>query len=266
MPEVAFTAEQRLAFGRAAEFYDEVRPDYLEAVIDAVMETAGLVAGAAAYEVGAGTGKATVAFAARGLELVAIEPSPAMAALARVNCARFPGVQIVESDFEGWQPPERRRALICFQAWHWTRPVDRYQRAHEALIPGGVLVASWTFPAWERCGLRRALREAYAAAVPEMAADFPMHPASASTALAGDWQTEPVASGQFARPAVWEHAWSRRYDGSDYCRLLQTHQDHILLPPGRLERLLAAVQAVLDAAGGGLELPLTSYVCTAIRT
>jgi SAM-dependent methyltransferase len=266
MPDFAFTDEQRLAFGHAAELYDEIRPDPPATVIDVVMAAAGLAAGDSVYEVGAGTGKATVAFAARGLRVLAIEPSPAMAALARRNCARFAGVTIVESDFEGWQPPERRPALVCFQAWHWIRPEVGYRRAHEALVARGVLAASWTFPAWERCPQREGLRQAYAAVVPEMAADFPMHPAADSTALAGDWETESVAGGHFAGPAVWEHAWTRRYSSSDYCRLLQTHQDHILLAPARRERLLAAVREALDAAGGGgLELPLISYVCTATR-
>lgn len=57
-------------------------------------------------EVGVGTGKATVPFAATGVSLLGLEPDPAMAALAARNCAGCPNVAIVTSSFEDW-PVER---------------------------------------------------------------------------------------------------------------------------------------------------------------
>jgi hypothetical protein len=48
---------QRLAFGRVAELYDRARPTYPGAVVDRVIERAGLRAGARIVEVGAGAGK-----------------------------------------------------------------------------------------------------------------------------------------------------------------------------------------------------------------
>ncbi|WP_460492072.1 hypothetical protein [Dactylosporangium cerinum] len=51
-------------FGEVADDYERFRPDYPPALIDDVLAYAGLD-GAAALEVGAGTGKATVAFAER---------------------------------------------------------------------------------------------------------------------------------------------------------------------------------------------------------
>ena len=68
--------EQRLVFGEVAELYDGARAGYSEAVVDDVLHYLGGDSRARrALEVGAGTGKATVAFAARGLAIVALEPS-----------------------------------------------------------------------------------------------------------------------------------------------------------------------------------------------
>lgn len=91
---------QRLAFGRVAELYDRARPSYPPAVIDAVVEFAGLTSPARIVEVGAGTGKATVLLAERGLGVLALEPSHEMAQVARANCRRYPAVEIIEVEFE----------------------------------------------------------------------------------------------------------------------------------------------------------------------
>ena len=66
----------RLVFGQVAERYERVRPSYPQALVDEVVE---LAVGGPALEVGAGTGKATVMFARRGLTVHAVEPSAEMA-------------------------------------------------------------------------------------------------------------------------------------------------------------------------------------------
>lgn len=68
---------RRLSFGSVAEQYDRIRPSYPEQLVDDVIAYAGdgLTAAGRALEVGAGTGKATLQFAARGLR--ALVPSGA---------------------------------------------------------------------------------------------------------------------------------------------------------------------------------------------
>jgi trans-aconitate methyltransferase len=232
-----FSDEQRLAFGRVAELYDRARPSYPAAAIDALLEYGGLAPGSRIVEVGAGTGKATELLAARGLEVMAIEPSAEMAALGRVKLARWPGVTIVESTFEAWEPAERFDAVVSVQAWHWVDPGVRYVRAHEALAPGAMLAAAWSFPDWERCRQRDALRRAYRSAPVKLPADFPMHPDSEPTRLAGE----------------------------AYTALLRTHQDHILLGDDDRAALMGVIEHCIERSGGRVELPLTTYVCLARR-
>jgi len=258
-------SDQRLAFGRVAQLYDRARPSYPRAVIDHVLEVARLGPPARILEVGAGTGKATVLFAARGLGVLALEPSHEMARLARSNCACYPNVEVIEAEFESWQPPERLPALVCAAAWHWISPVVRYQRAADALAPGGTLAAIWTLPDWTRCSLRQALSDAYRNAAPQLAAQFPMHPDSEPTSLAGDWRSEIHSCDAFTAPLVTSYPWSQDYTSSQYTLLLQTHQDHILLEDAQRAALLDAIANAVDAGGGILTMPFTTRLCLATR-
>jgi protein-L-isoaspartate O-methyltransferase len=260
------TDEQRLAFGRVAELYDRARPSYPAAVVDELIEFAQLRPGDRALEVGAGTGKLTCLLAERGLSVLALEPSAAMAEVARVNCGRHPLVEIEQVDFEHWQTSARPLPLIVSaQAWHWVTPELRYELAAHALEPGGTLAAIWTLPDWQHTQLRDRLREAYRVAAPDLDADFPMHPASEPTDLAGDWHAEIEASAGFAEPQVRKHPWSATYSTVEYLELLQTHQDHILLEPVARERLLAAVAAAVDTTAGEIVLSFVTRLCLGRR-
>jgi protein-L-isoaspartate O-methyltransferase len=266
MATVRATDEQRLAFGRVAELYDRARPSYPAAVVDELIDLARLQPGDRVLEVGAGTGKLTCLLAERGLEVLALEPSAAMADIARINCERYPLLEIEQVDFEHWRGSVRPLPLVVSaQAWHWVTPERRYVRAAEAIAPEGTLAAIWTLPDWEDTQLRDRLRDAYRLAAPDLQADFPMHPASEPTDLAGDWDAEIGASAGFADAQVRKHPWSEVYSSAAYLELLQTHQDHILLEPVARERLLAAVAAAIDAAGGEIVLSFVTRLCLARR-
>jgi SAM-dependent methyltransferase len=261
-----FADEQRLAFGRVAELYDRARPSYPPEALDALISFASLAPSARILEVGAGTGKATELLAERGLRVLALEPSPEMAQVARANCAAYPGVEIVETEFEAWEPGEPLPALFSAQAWHWISPRVRYEKAYQALAPGGTLAAVWTFPDWARCQWRTSLSAAYRAGAPRLVADFPMHPDSEPTRLAGDWHAEIEATAGFTGAEVRTFPWSQRYDSVGYVELLQTHQDHILLPPKQRARLLDAIARRIDEGGGEMEMPFVTQTCLARRT
>jgi SAM-dependent methyltransferase len=249
-----------------AELYDRARPSYPAAAIDALIQYGALNPGDRVVEVGAGTGKATELLAQRGLHVLAVEPSAEMAAVARTRCAGYPDVEIVETEFERWMPNTRCPAVVSVQAWHWIAPDLRYAKAHEALLPGGTLAAIWSFPDWERCAARESLRRAYRTAAAGLAAEFPMHPDSEPTRLAGPWVAEVVASGRFGAAEVRAFRWAQTYTSEAYVALLQTHQDHILLPDADRARLLEAVGCSIDGDGGSLRLPLVTHVCLARST
>lgn len=258
--------QRRLAFGRVAEQYDRARPSYPAELFECLIDGAGLERGDGVLEVGAGTGKATVALAARGLHVLALEPDPEMARLARHNCARYPHVTIEQVDLEHWRGQgERFRALLSAQAWHWVSPTDRYRLAAQAICAGGTLAASWTLPDWHANELRDPLREAYRQSAPQLSAGFPMHPASDPFDLAGDWRGEIAASAAFTSPQLHTFHWCEDYTVDAYIALLGTHQDHILLAEPQRTALMEAVARVLAQAGGAIRHRYTTILCMARR-
>jgi SAM-dependent methyltransferase len=141
---VAQDSERRLAFGLAAEEYDLVRPGYPAALVDAVLAHCGGT-GVTALEAGAGTGKATRAFAARGLRITAVEPDPAMAGILAASCTGYPEVSVVVGGFEEYVPGQPCGLLFSAQAWHWIDPAVRWDHAAAVLAAGGSLALFWNF-------------------------------------------------------------------------------------------------------------------------
>jgi 16S rRNA A1518/A1519 N6-dimethyltransferase RsmA/KsgA/DIM1 with predicted DNA glycosylase/AP lyase activity len=97
--------ERRFTFDGVAALYDEIRPDYPNAVFDDVVAIANLELRDSILEIGCGTGRATRSFLSRGFRVVAIEPGSELIRVARKNLEDFQKVELIESTFEAW-PPE----------------------------------------------------------------------------------------------------------------------------------------------------------------
>jgi len=258
--------EQRLIFGEVAETYDRVRPTYPEQLVDDVITYTAASSGDHAIEVGAGTGRATAMFAARGLRLTAIEPSPEMAAVARRNLASFPDAIVHEVLFEHYDGEGDARILFAAQAWHWV-PVDvRYPRAHALLADRGTFAAFWNVPMEYRPS---ALRAALDAVYDRLAPDVPTRgPGSGWTTVAAD---QEVTMGEIEASGLFQDLQSRTYEHEhtfstpDYLALLATQSDHRLLPTDQREGLLDAIGVVIDADGGAITVAYTAHLYLARR-
>ena len=251
--------ERRLAFGSVAAQYDRARPSYPAEVFDTLIEHADLRPGERVLEVGAGTGKATRLLLDRGLHVIAVEPDPAMADLLARNC-RGRELEVVQGDFEGYKPHERVRLIVSAQAWHWVDHATGFARAHEVLAPEGVLAAIWTVPDWQTTLLRDALRAAYAAHAPELEPEFPMHPGSGPVGFEPGWREGIDSVAGFGDACSIIHRWRADYTAEQYCQLIATHQDHILLEASRREALLEAIAAAIDRDGGRVELVYATFL------
>jgi SAM-dependent methyltransferase len=258
-------AQRRTSFGGVAPLYDRARPSYPPELIDDVIGLAPMADDPRALEVGAGTGKATVLFAARGVAVHALEPLPEMAALAERNCAAYPDVTIERVEFERWERRQRCFPLLySAQAWHWIEPGTRYSAARAALEPGGLLAAFWNRPDWDRCPLREALEHVYARSAPDLAANGPMRPSRwLSTEVWSRWGEEIEPTDRFEQPEVRTYEFVATYSTAEYVELLQTHSDHIVLEAGQRQALLEGIAAVIGDAGGVLELTYATHLCLA---
>lgn len=261
--------EQRLVFGDVARLYERVRPSYPQALVDDVVELSGIDGGGRALEVGAGTGKATRLFAARGVQILAIDPSSQMAEVARRKCAGYDGVTVEEGEFERFEAGgERFRLLFSAQAWHWISPEVRYVRAREALEAGGLLAVFWNRPRWGATPLRGELVEAYrrAGALNADGEPDPMHPVNDPKPDPRPWEREIAAVAGFSRPQMRCYDWSSTYSADEYLDLLRTHSGHIIRPELERRAIVDEVGKAIEAAGGSIRFEMVAVLCLATAT
>ncbi|MGH2895495.1 MAG: class I SAM-dependent methyltransferase [Solirubrobacteraceae bacterium] len=258
--------QRRLVFGEVAELYDRHRPSYPPALIDDLIAKAALDGSRAVLEVGAGTGKATVLFARCGIPVVAVEPSPEMAAVAGRAVGGCADVGIEQSDFEAWDPRGRRFPLLfSAQAWHWVTPAVGLAKAREVLLPGGILAPFWNRVAWEKADIREALTDVYQAVAPELSRDGPMHPANLLAESSDHWEAEIEAVDGLTDPEVRFFEWQQQYPAAEYAGLLATASEVRLLDVERRDALLAAVIAAIAAHGEPVSIPMRTRLCLARR-
>jgi len=270
--DVSTDQQRRLSFGSVAEQYDRHRPGYSAELVDAVLEYAGAQPGDSVLDVGAGTGRASLPFAERGMRVTALEPDPGMAAVASQRAATAGlSIEILGSDFEAAElPPGHFQALISGTAWHWVSPSSRNRIAARVLRPGGTLAPFWNRPMWHGNPLRSAFDAAYRQVAELFAAHpgGPMNPLGSPPQIrnAAEWQElEFRGNGDFTDIDTRVFEFRQLYTTAEYLGLLGTHSDHILLPAPARDRLFNGIGAAIDAAGGSFELTYQTLLCLARR-
>jgi SAM-dependent methyltransferase len=137
LSERELRARQASSFGAAAAEYERGRPGYPEAAIDWLLpQDPGVV-----VDLGAGTGKLTRQLAARGLEVIAVEPSDGMRAQLQEV---LPGVRALGGSAEAIPLPDASvGAVVVAQAWHWVDVPRASVEVARVLAPGGRLALVW---------------------------------------------------------------------------------------------------------------------------
>ena len=229
----------RETFDRAAEIYHRVRPDYPEALFDDLIVLAGLAPGDRLLEVGCATGKATLPLARRGFRITCVELGATLAAVARRNLDGFE-VEVVEGRFEEWRPDQPAGLVFAATAWHWVDPGVRYQRAWEALRPGGHL-ALWAqehvFPDGGDPFFGE-IQEVYE----EIGEGRPDGAAWPRPGELGDDRAEIEESGLFEVVGVRQYDWDRIYSAEEYIELLSTFSGHLSMASWQRDRLYGEIR------------------------
>jgi SAM-dependent methyltransferase len=134
----------RQAFGDDPANYDAARPGYPDWVWRMLEDECGVGTGSAAFEIGAGTGKATGQLLALGAApLVAIEPDVRLADFLR---AAFPtpALTVTSQIFEDAELPELAFDLgLSATAFHWLDEDAALAKIARLLKPGGWWAALW---------------------------------------------------------------------------------------------------------------------------
>lgn len=138
----------RAAFGLDPARYDRSRPDYPEWVFQELQARCSLGPGTSAFEIGAGTGKATRQLLTLGADpLLAIEPDGRLAAFLASNGAHG-ALRIVNRPFENVDlEPSSFDLGTSATAFHWLDEQAALTKIANALRPGG-----WWAPFWNIYG------------------------------------------------------------------------------------------------------------------
>lgn len=155
--------ERALTFGAAAEQYERFRLGYPDELVDLVLAHADRPV-RDALEFGAGTGKATRAFATRGFALTATDPD---ASMLDELCRHVPSnVTVRRAGFEEL-PAVEHDLVYCAAALHWTSPDRRWERLASLLRAGGIFATFGGSLGLTDPALEAAVRTARAPYLPE---------------------------------------------------------------------------------------------------
>jgi SAM-dependent methyltransferase len=253
-----YPEERALSFGGAADLYDLRRPSYPDAAVDHIL--AAVPGASRVLEIGAGTGKATRLFAARGVAVTAVEPDPLMADVLRRN---VPSAEVAVSRFEPWTPSDAVGfdVAVSAQAWHWVDHAVGIPRLASLLRPGGAMAVMANVPRDGGIDLHDRLEPVYNRFVPDMPPDPIRNWTGDFDQTAGEF----ADSGLFAVDELWWTDWDERLSAEEFGELTQTHSTYRVLDADRRAALVVGLHEAIDAAGGSLTMWYRTAVLIARR-
>lgn len=247
------------SFGIDPQRYDRTRAPYPQAMIDRIVHAA---SGPEFLNVGSGTGIEARQFQAAGRVVLGVEPDVRMADFARAR-----GLAVEVATFEDWDPAGRLfDAVVCGTAWHWVDPLAGAAKAGRILRPGGVLA-----PFGHVYEPPPPVATAVATAFRRVAPDAPFGqpgPGSIREGYRGLYARAADgirAVGGFGEPEIWRYDWARDYTRDELLDLVPTSGGMTTLSAEQVAEVLAEVGAAVDALGGAVTMPYTTWGLTAVR-
>ena len=214
---------QRLAatFDTASHLYDRARPGYATAAIDWVLpENASVV-----LDLAAGTGKLTAGLTGRGLDVVAIDPSPAMLAVLRET---MPEIEVRLGTAEQTGLADATvDAIFIGSALHWFERPAADREMHRVLRPGGVVGV---------VGNVRDVSQTWVIELNELV------DAALDGGVKPDNYRVPLDSGLFTEPEVRRFPYSQTLDPDLLAELVASRSYVIAMEPARRDALMAQIR------------------------
>jgi SAM-dependent methyltransferase len=260
------TRERRGVFGEAVAQYEAARPGYPNELIDDVLNYAEPVD--RALEVGAGTGKGTVAFAERGVRLTCLEPDTRMAAALVRQTSKFPLVSIIETPFETWEPSEGFDLLLAAQSWHWVDEDRKWDLAYAALKEGGTMALFWNVYALTDVPTQAALldidRQFHVDTIGNTPSERPYEDFEGEIELADGWPAfDLVDDPRFTKFVSRRYHREQSFSTSLYLDFLSSLSAYRMIDEDQRRSLLRDVARVLESRGGTVSVGIATdlFMC-----
>ncbi len=238
---------QRRSFEDVAEAYDRYRPGYPLELFGDIRTFADLAPDDRILEIGCGTGRATVPLASWGNPLLAIEPAPAMADIARAQVDSFQNAEVRTARFEDGVQSGAFGLIACAQAWHWLDPKTRVERVADALYAHGAaaLIGNVQVVPDDNRAFWEQVQDVYIKHTPGMEHQGPFRKPD-------ERPEHPLAgSDLFVDLEQIGHPWHWTLNTEDYLGLCATHSGKAALDPETRARLFAGIAELIDAEFNG---------------
>jgi SAM-dependent methyltransferase len=256
----------RALFGADPSLYERARPDYPEEVFDLLAERCGLAEGTRLFEVGAGTGQATLRLARAGARITAIEPDPRLAArLAERVEGSGSEVTIEVAPFEGVSLPTGAFDLgAAATSFHWVDAELGLAKVKRLLVSGG-----WWATWWNVFG-NEAVPDPFQAATQPIMERLRRSPSKGSGgkshALDSDARCAELREAGFVNVEVDVMHWTAHLDSTAVQALYSTFSSVSELPPVERSRVLDTIGEVAERQfGGQVERPFQTILYTSQR-
>lgn len=243
-------------FDASADIYGKMRPGYPSSLYKKIFDYANLQAGDSVLEIGIGAGNATPPFLDAAMQVIAVEPGKNFANLCACKFAAYPNFEIINAKFEDYEPEGKLFNLIyAATAFHWLPEKQGFNKVYSLLKSGGVFArfANHPFAAYDAPALRRQMYAEYAEYYYKFYKDKPKFQGAFDTRQAR--AKAEIASQYGFTDAKWHIFQNKRcLCANDYILLLQTYSDHMALPGNLRHGLFAALEEIIDANGGYINI------------
>jgi SAM-dependent methyltransferase len=208
-------------------------------------------------EVGAGTGKATPGLASVGLDVTCVEPDPEMAAVLARRVAGEPRVRVTVAAFESFSADEAYDGVVSAQAWHWTDPLTRMDRAASCCGPEGSSGCSGTAAS---SGSSTPTPRSRRSMTNSACTDRTVRPSRSQPRLRSPRSRTPATwpADEIAAHPAFEYQgtslfpWQQDYTAAQFADLLDSTSWFRVLEPVVRTRLLGAITGMLQDRFGGV--------------
>ena len=229
-------------FDSAAEEYDKIRPSYLPAIYEDILQYQPLNADSNTLEIGIGSGIATRPILNTGCKVVGLEPGEHLAALAKNRFREYALFSVETCSLQEFVCPADCFDLIyAATAFHWIPEEYGYRRVYELLKEGGTF-ARFHYHAGSDKG-REKLTDEIQALYREYLkrgkpAEFGKTDAEAIAAIALNYG--------FVDPEYRIYRTTKDFTADEYLSLLHTYPDHMKLEESNRHALFNGIhQAIL---------------------
>jgi SAM-dependent methyltransferase len=234
------------SFDGVAEEYESGRPEYPEAVFDALEP----LRDAKVLEGGAGTGIATDRLVQRGARVVAFDVSSNML---RRAVRRIPGLVAVVADGAHLPFSDGSADLVCFaQAWHWLDEETRCQETARVLRRGGRWAGWWSHARADGTTWFDDYWDAVEAACPGVLRSQRDY----------DWGADVERSALFSVGERVEIAWVRKVSVETWLTEERSKSYVASLPDAKREGLLSAIDRIASNSfpNGQMTVPYETWL------